>query len=196
MRAYATARKTADDPLSVSRRNGASSNRVPTNSKKSGGSKRNGKRNYSDKGAKRELLLAEDGQAYARVTKRLGDGRFEVQCLRDGVTRLAHVRGKLWKRVWVSVADIVLVTLRAFQDQKADIVHKYTDDEVRVLVKASEVPCTATAGRGGGDDDAWHEAALQGIRDVHGSARAGFLPTEAEFGFADEDDDFAGFCAD
>ena len=118
----------AADPLSISRRNGASSNRVPSSSKKSGGSKRNQTRRSSE-GSKRELVLAEDSQQYARVGKRLGDGRFELTCLTDGQLRLGHVRGKLWKRVWINPSDLVLVALRGWQDQKVDIVHKFTDDE-------------------------------------------------------------------
>jgi len=178
-----TAHKTAADPLSVSRRNGESFNRVPTNQKKSGGSKR-GTRNFSDKSSKRELLLAEDGQQYARVMRRLGDGRFEVQCLGDGQPRLAHVRGKLWKRVWVSPQDVVLLSMRSYQDQKADILHKYTDEEARALCKLGEIPTGVSRAA----DDEAYEAELQAIRDVHGTARAGFLPTEDEFGFEDPDE--------
>ena len=101
-----------------------SSNRVPTASEStsSGSKRKNAKRNLSDKGSKRALELAEDGQHCVRVTRRLGDGRFEVLCLGDGATRLAHVRDKLWWRVWVSTYDLVLVALRSFQDGKVDIV--------------------------------------------------------------------------
>lgn len=185
MAGYATPDKTAADPPSVSRRNRASSNRVSTNkSKKSGGSKRN----VSDKKGERELVLAEDGQQYARVIKRLGDGRFEAVCLGDGQTRLAHVRGKLWKRVWISPHDLVLLTLRAYQDQKGDLVHKYTDDEERLLVRAGEVP-TAGAGQRR-EQDPGYERVLQAERDIHGAARVGFLPTDEEvaFGFEEEGD--------
>lgn len=167
------------DPLAISRCKGESFNWVPTNQKKSGGSKRT--RRFTDR-AKRELVLAEDSQHYARVIKRLGDGRFEVLCLGDGVMRLAHVRGKLWKRVWISPHDVVLICLRAFQDCKADVVHKFTDDEARQLEQLGEIPLGAIRA----DDDAANEAHLQGIRDVHGSCRAGFLPNDDDFGFDDD----------
>lgn len=129
--------------------------------------------------------MAEDGQQYARVVKRFGDARFEVMCLGDGVQRLAHVRGKLWKRVWVSPHDLVLVGLRAWQDQRVDIVHKYTDDEERTLVQAKEIPFSTARC----DEDDERERELQAVRDVHGVARAGFLPSEAEFGFASDPED-------
>ena len=47
----------------------------------------------------------------------LGNGRLEAFCF-DGVNRLCHIRGKLRKRVWIGVGDIVLLGLREFQDQK------------------------------------------------------------------------------
>jgi len=90
----------------------------------------------------------------------------------------------MWKRVWVAPSDLVLVSTRAFQDQKVDIVHKFTDDEERILAQAAEIPLGAAAR---GADDAF-ERRLQAVRDVHGAARAGFLPTEEEFGFAAPDE--------
>ena len=47
----------------------------------------------------------------------LGNGRLEAFCF-DGVNRLCHIRGKLRKRVWIGVGDIILLGLREFQDQK------------------------------------------------------------------------------
>lgn len=37
------------------------------------------------------------------------------------------------KKVWVMVGDIVLVSLRDFQDEKADIILKYNSDEAKNL---------------------------------------------------------------
>ena len=164
-------------------------NRVPTN-QKSGGSKRNNKRNYSEKREVRAVELAEDGQQYARVTRRLGDGRFEILCAGDGASRLGHVRGKLWKRAWVNVHDLVLVSLRSWQDQKADIINKYTGDEERLLARTGELPI----GFGGGasrEDDEAHEAGLQAVR----KNRYVVMPKDFEKGYKSSvrkpGDDFA-----
>jgi translation initiation factor 1A len=43
-------------------------------------------------------VFKEDGQEYAQVTKMLGNGRLEAQCF-DGEKRLAHIRGKMRKKV-------------------------------------------------------------------------------------------------
>lgn len=38
----------------------------------------------------------------------------------DGVKRLCHIRGKMRKKVWVNVGDIVLLGLREYQVRSAD----------------------------------------------------------------------------
>ena len=82
------------------------------------------------------------GQEYAQVVKMLGNGRCECFCF-DGVTRLGHIRGKMRKKVWITAGDMVLVGKRDFQDEKVDIVHKYTADEARNLKQYGELPETA-----------------------------------------------------
>jgi translation initiation factor 1A len=79
------------------------------------------------------------GQEYAQVVKMLGNGRCECFCF-DGVTRLGHIRGKMRKKVWITAGDIVLVGKRDFQDEKVDIIHKYTADEARNLKQYGELP--------------------------------------------------------
>merc|ERR1719512_573467 len=46
----------------------------------------------------------------------------------DGQKRLCKIRGKLRKKVWINVSDIVLVGLRDYQDGKADVILKYSSD--------------------------------------------------------------------
>jgi translation initiation factor 1A len=48
------------------------------------------------------------------VLRMLGNGRLEAQCM-DGEKRLCHIRGKMRKKVWVNVGDIVLLGLREYQ---------------------------------------------------------------------------------
>lgn len=110
-------------------------------SKGKGGKNRRRGRNATD-GFKRELIMREEAQEYAQITKMLGNGRVEVLCF-DGVKRRAHIRGKMRKRVWMAQGDIVLVTLRDFQDDQCDVVHKYTSDEARQLKSAGELPESA-----------------------------------------------------
>jgi translation initiation factor 1A len=87
---------------------------------------------------RRELVFAEDGQCYAYVSESKGDGRYAAFCS-DNRCRLAVLRGKLWKRCWIRRGDIVLVTLRDYQDARCDIVHKYNCDEITRLTSHGEI---------------------------------------------------------
>ena len=87
----------------------------------------------------------------------LGNGRLEAQCF-DGVKRLCHIRGKMRKKVWVAAGDIVLVGLRDFQDEKADVILKYNPDEARNLKAYGEIPDHAKINEGAiGDADGEEE---------------------------------------
>ena len=103
-----------------------------------GGKNRRRGKNENDN-EKRELIFKEEGQEYAQVHKMLGNGRLEAYCF-DGTKRLASIRGKLRKKVWINQGDIILLSLREFQDDKADVIVKYTADEARSLKAYGELP--------------------------------------------------------
>uniref|UniRef100_A0A673CH54 Eukaryotic translation initiation factor 4C n=1 Tax=Sphaeramia orbicularis TaxID=375764 RepID=A0A673CH54_9TELE len=97
------------------------------------------------------------------VIKMLGNGRLEAMCF-DGTKRLCHIRGKLRKKVgnwlstvWINTSDIILVGLRDYQDNKADVILKYNADEARSLKAYGELPEHAKINEtdtfGPGDDD-------------------------------------------
>ena len=113
---------------------------MPKNKGKGGKNRRRGKNENENE--KRELVFKEDGQEYAQVTKMLGNGRLEATCF-DGSKRLCHIRGKLRKKVWINGGDIILVGLRDYQDNKADVILKYTPDEARNLKAYGELPESA-----------------------------------------------------
>ncbi|KAA0716925.1 Ribosomal protein S6 kinase alpha-3 [Triplophysa tibetana] len=121
---------------------------------KGGKNRRRGKN--ENESEKRELVFKEDGQEYAQVIKMLGNGRLEAMCF-DGVKRLCHIRGKLRKKVWINASDIILVGLRDYQDNKADVILKYNADEARSLKAYGELPEHAKINEtdqfGPGDDD-------------------------------------------
>merc|ERR1711977_304875 len=139
----------------VDSRGGKCRSSMPKNKGKGGKSRRRGK---GDSGLdKRELIFKEDGQEYAQVLTMLGGGRLEALCF-DGVKRLCGIRGKMRKRVWIAGGDIVLVGLRDFQDERADVILKYSADEARNLKAYGELPETAKINESAvevefGDDD-------------------------------------------
>ena|SRR5690242_10923287 len=101
------------------------------NSSQGGKNRRRGKNENDNE--KRELVFKEEGQEYAQVVKMLGNGRLEAQCF-DGARRLAHIRGKLRKKVWINQGDIILLSLRDYQDEKGDVIMKYSG-------KSSQLNC-------------------------------------------------------
>lgn len=87
----------------------------------------------------RELTVKEnDLEFYAFVTRKLGNGRVEVQDY-EGNTCQAVVRGAL-RNVRIDPHDILLVQRREFQPNQSDILLKYTPEEVRLLKKRKELP--------------------------------------------------------
>jgi len=88
---------------------------------------------------KRELQYKGEGEEYAQVLRMLGGGTLEAQCF-DGQLRMAQIRGKMRKRVWIAQGDLILVSIRDFQPTKGDVVLKYTGDEARKLKSQGELP--------------------------------------------------------
>ena len=101
--------------------------------------KRNYKRRIKNKGEKTDgqVIRArkprrKDGEVMAIVSRILGNARMMVQC-DDEVERMARVRGKLQKRMWVRAGDIVIVSPWDFQPSKCDIIYRYQRREVAWL---------------------------------------------------------------
>lgn len=56
-------------------------------------------------------------------------------------------------RVWINVGDIVLISLRDFQDEKADIILKYFDEEAKLLKSYGELPEHTKINENEGEDE-------------------------------------------
>ena len=118
---------------------------------KGGKTRRRGTNKNQD--TKRVLVLKDEGQEYAQVIKMLGSGRLEAFCF-DGKIRQARIRGTLNGRVWISKEDIILISLRDFQDDKCDVIMKYFPEEVDELRKKGHLPAKGSANNdNNGDND-------------------------------------------
>ena len=98
--------------------------------------KRNKKQNDI---VEKTLRLKEEGQEYAQISKCLGNCRFTVLCF-DGKERMATMCGGMRKRKFVNVNDIVLVSLREWQDEKCDIIDNYDDNLTRKMKDKGIIP--------------------------------------------------------
>ena len=104
--------------------------------------KKGGKKNAKTKGTdieKRAVEYAGDMQEYAKILKSLGDRKVNL-LLNDNTEIMGLIPGRFRKRVWMTTGDIVIISRREFQDTKVDILHKYNNDEVRILHKKGEIP--------------------------------------------------------
>lgn len=117
---------------------------MPNQRKSKGGKHQRGKKELL---TTRELIYKLDDQMYGVVTKLLGTGRFTCMC-DDHKARLCHLRGSMYKKVWINLGDTVLMSIRQFEPDKGDIILKYTPDETRRLRALKEIP----EGMGADDD--------------------------------------------
>ena len=108
---------------------------MPKNFGKGGNKRKKGKKPLQDT---LEFRFKEECEEYARIIKLLGDGRFQCTCS-DGVDRIAHLRHKMWKKVWLKCGDVVLISLRDYEPEKCDIIDKYTEKEIAKLLKNGEI---------------------------------------------------------
>jgi translation initiation factor 1A len=87
----------------------------------------------------KNIIFKEVDQEYAQVTALLGNCRLRLNCI-DGKSRIGKIRGAIRKKMWISINDVVLVSLRDFEDDKCDILHCYKSFEVKYLQKLGEIP--------------------------------------------------------
>ncbi len=92
-----------------------------------------GKKKVLSEGALSELILPSEHDVLGVATKLLGFDRILVKC-QDGHERLCRIRGKMKRKVWIRLGDIVLVSPWDFQtDTRGDIVVRYTKSQVEIL---------------------------------------------------------------
>lgn len=80
-----------------------------------------------------ELVVPSANDVLGVATKLLGFDRIMVKC-QDGNERLCRIRGKMKRRVWIRVGDVVLVSPWDFQTkQRGDIFWRYTRSQAEML---------------------------------------------------------------
>ncbi|RMF89826.1 MAG: translation initiation factor eIF-1A [Methanobacteriota archaeon] len=83
----------------------------------------------------RRLRMPKEGEILGTVEQMLGGSRMIVRC-KDEKVRVARIPGKMKRRIWVVVGDVVIVRPWDVQgDKKADIVWRYTKPQVARLIQ-------------------------------------------------------------
>lgn len=69
----------------------------------------------------------------------MGGSRIRVICA-DGKSRLARIPGRMKRRYRIRTGDLVIVHPWDIQDEKADIVHRYTKTQAKNLSRRNKLP--------------------------------------------------------
>ena len=104
---------------------------------KGGKHKHKARKDYKPKSLNIEQLKKIDGQEYGFVKEKYSSQHYKLLCY-DKVERLGCLRGKL-RKARIKNSDLVLVSIRDFQDDKCDIIYHYKEEDLDKLIKAKAV---------------------------------------------------------
>jgi len=81
------------------------------------------------------VRIPKRGEILGVVTTMLGAGKLNVNC-EDGFTRLCRIPGKIRKKIWVRIGDLVLVKPWEVQsNERGDVIWMYTRTQADWLRK-------------------------------------------------------------
>ena len=80
-----------------------------------------------------------NGELFGVADQLLGASRIKIMCA-DGKSRLGRIPGKLKKRMWIREGDLVILKPWEFQDEKADIIWRYTKTQANYLSRKRMIP--------------------------------------------------------
>ena len=114
------------------------------NSKGGSGYKKKAKKHLTDTTRSRELIKKDESQNYAYVEKMLGYGNTRI-IDNEGNNILGIIRKGTKRRLKsnrIAEGDLILISVREYQTDKADIIHKYTSSEINKLHNSGEISQT------------------------------------------------------
>ncbi len=79
------------------------------------------------------------GELFGIADQLMGGSRLSVMC-EDGQKRLARIPGKMKRRMWIREGDLVIIKPWDFQDEKADVVWRYTKTQAQWLSRRQMIP--------------------------------------------------------
>ena len=101
---------------------------------KGGKHKHKARKDFKPKSLNIEQLKKIDGQEYAYVKEKYSSQHYKLICY-DKVERLGCLRGKL-RKARIKNSDLILVSIREFQDDKCDIIYHYKEEDIEKLKRA------------------------------------------------------------
>ncbi|UCH90368.1 MAG: translation initiation factor eIF-1A [Thermoplasmata archaeon] len=85
------------------------------------------------------LPRKKDNEMFGIADQLLGASRIRIMCA-DGKSRMGRIPGKLKKRMWIRAGDLVIIRPWSFQDEKSDIVWRYTKTQAGFLSRRRLLP--------------------------------------------------------
>ncbi len=79
------------------------------------------------------------GEIFGIVDKILGASRMIVMCA-DGKSRMTRIPGKIKRRMWIREGDLVIIRPWEFQNDKADVIYRYTRTQANYLSRNRKLP--------------------------------------------------------
>ena len=104
---------------------------------KGGKHKHKARKDYKPRSLNIEQLKKIDGQEYGYVKEKYSSQHYKLLCY-DKVERLGCLRGKL-RKARIKNCDLVLVSIREFQDDKCDIIYHYKEEDIDKLIQCKAV---------------------------------------------------------
>ena len=88
----------------------------------------------------KKVKLPTKEQQFAVVIEMSGGSRLKAMC-EDGKTRMVRIGGKLKRRMWTRMNDLILIQPWTVQSEsKADLVHRYLPTERKWILNRDIIP--------------------------------------------------------
>jgi translation initiation factor 1A len=85
------------------------------------------------------LPRKKENEIFGIADQLLGASRIRVMCA-DGKHRMGRIPGKIKKRMWIREGDLLIVKPWDFQDEKANIMYRYTKTQSMYLSRKQMLP--------------------------------------------------------
>lgn len=80
-----------------------------------------------------------EGEMFGIADQLLGASRIKIMCA-DGKSRMGRIPGKIRKRMWIREGDLLILRPWEFQDDKADILYRYTKTQATYMSRKRVLP--------------------------------------------------------
>ncbi|WP_418279902.1 translation initiation factor eIF-1A [Halorubrum sp. DTA98] len=92
----------------------------------------------SEESGRRNLRMPSSDEVFAVVTEHLGGNHVRLRCV-DGKERLGRIPGRMKYRTWINEGDVVVAEPWSWQDEKANVEWRYSDEDADQLRREGHI---------------------------------------------------------